>query len=41
MMREYDELSYDEIADQLDISIDNVKYRLHTARQALKKAIAP
>ena len=40
MMREYDELSYDEIADQLDISIDNVKYRLHTARQALKKAIA-
>ena len=40
-MREYDELSYHEIADQLDISIDNVKFRLHTARQALKKAIAP
>ena len=40
-MREYDELSYAEIADQLDISIDNVKFRLHTARQALKKAIAP
>lgn len=40
-MREYDELSYYEIADRLDISIDNVKFRLHTARQALKKAIAP
>lgn len=41
MMREYDELAYDEISEKLDISIDNVKYRLHTARQALKKAIAP
>ena len=41
MMREYDELSYDAIADQLGISVDNVKYRLHTARQALKKAIVP
>ena len=40
-LREYEELSYDEISTQLDISIDNVKYRLHTARQALKKAVAP
>ena len=39
-LREYEELSYDEISTQLDISIDNVKYRLHTARQALKKAVA-
>ena len=39
-LREYDELSYDAIADELDISVDNVKYRLHTARQALKQAIA-
>ena len=41
IMREYDELSYDEIAEKLAISVDNVKYRLHTARQALKKSIAP
>ena len=39
-LREYKELSYDAIADELDISVDNVKYRLHTARQALKQAIA-
>ena len=38
-MREYEELSYDEISTQLNISIDNVKYRLHAARQALKRTI--
>jgi RNA polymerase sigma factor (sigma-70 family) len=37
MLRFYEELSYDEIATQLNIPINNVKVQLHRAKQSLQK----
>ncbi len=37
MLRFYEELSYDEIATQLNIPINNVKVQLHRAKQLLQK----
>ncbi len=41
MLREYDELSYQEIADLLGMPLNTVRSRLFRARLALKDALAP
>jgi RNA polymerase sigma-70 factor, ECF subfamily len=41
VLREFESFSYREIADATDASIASVKFRLHTARQALAKALGP
>ncbi|MCD6301895.1 MAG: sigma-70 family RNA polymerase sigma factor [Anaerolineae bacterium] len=40
VLREYEQLSYAEIADVLNIPMGTVMSRLHYARQALKKALS-
>lgn len=41
MLREYDELSYQEIADLRRLPLNTVRSRLFRARQALKAALVP
>jgi RNA polymerase sigma-70 factor (ECF subfamily) len=41
VLREYDGLSYADIAEVLDISISTVKIRIYRAKQAIRKIIAP
>lgn len=41
LMRDFDHLSYDEMARTLKVPRGTVKSRLHRARQALKEALAP
>lgn len=41
MLREYEQLSYQEIADVRTIPINTVRSRLFRARQALKEALLP
>ena len=39
IMKELEEMSMEEIADVLDISVSNVKIRLHRARQMLRESL--
>jgi RNA polymerase sigma-70 factor (ECF subfamily) len=41
MLREYDELSYQEIADLRMLPLNTVRSRLFRARMALKAALVP
>jgi RNA polymerase sigma-70 factor (ECF subfamily) len=41
MLREYEQLSYQEIADLLRLPVNTVRSRLFRARMALKDALAP
>lgn len=41
VLREYDGLSYREIAELLDISLNNVRVRIHRARTMLRMQLAP
>lgn len=41
VLREYDGLSYADIADVLEINISTVKIRIYRAKQAIRKTIAP
>ena len=41
LLREYEECSYKEIADILDIQLSLAKVRVHRAREILRKLLAP
>lgn len=41
MLREYEQLSYDEIAELMKISLNTVRSRLFRARMALKVHLEP
>lgn len=41
VLREYDGLSYQEIAEILDISVATVKIRLYRAKQSIRKQMSP
>lgn len=41
VLREYDGLSYQEIAEILDISLATVKVRLYRAKQSIRKQMSP
>ena len=41
LLREVEELTTEEAAEVLDVSVDVVKTRLHRARQALRQALEP
>jgi RNA polymerase sigma-70 factor, ECF subfamily len=41
VLREYDGLSYADIAEVLDISVPIVKIRIYRAKQAIRKTMAP
>jgi RNA polymerase sigma-70 factor, ECF subfamily len=41
LLRDIEELSTEQTADVLDVSVDVVKTRLHRARQALRQALEP
>ena len=41
VLREYQGLSYEEIADVAGVSVNTVKVRLHRARRALARALTP
>jgi RNA polymerase sigma-70 factor (ECF subfamily) len=41
MLREYEQLSYQEIADLLEVPVNTVRSRLFRARMALKEALEP
>lgn len=41
ILREYDGLSYAEIADVLDASLSTVKIRVHRAKQKIREVLAP
>lgn len=41
ILREYDGLSYNEIAELTDESLSNVKVRLHRAKQKIREILAP
>jgi RNA polymerase sigma-70 factor, ECF subfamily len=41
ILRDFEQLSYDEISQVTELSIVNVKSKIHRARQAFKKRFAP
>jgi RNA polymerase sigma-70 factor (ECF subfamily) len=41
VLREFQELSYEEIADVAGVSLSTIKVRLHRARRALTRALEP
>lgn len=41
ILRDFEQLSYDEISQVMELSIVNVKSKIHRARQAFKKRFAP
>ena len=41
LLRDFQDLPYDEISGMLDVPVGTVKSRLHRARQALKAKLAP
>ena len=41
ILREYEELSYEEISKVLDVEVNLVKVRVHRGRKILKKLLEP
>ena len=41
ILRDFEQLSYDEISQVMELSIVNVKSKIHRARQAFKKRFQP